>query len=171
MFEKKNKDHILHQMLYSFDDRQKPFDIESLPTRLSNRKQRNSLIKLIKCQKEPFLNDYHTDKSIPKHYSRINSPFESLNASPERDSLATRGSFKLNLNSIHSSKNISIPAIKYLPRESAKISYFDKRISGYEIKNRRGFTSESKIHHSSSKGRERRFKHPRICFSNKRNDK
>ena len=97
----------------------------------------------------------------------MNRHFNSLQWSPERELKYSQKGSRINLSAIHSGKNISIPAIRPIGR----FSQLEKKVPKYDLSHRRGLTSGNLVHYSSSKGREKQFKHPRIWFSNKKLDK
>lgn len=172
MLEKKNKDQVLKDMIYSFDDRDDDFQPMSPPSRHSRERKSHSLIRLIKCKKVPALEDYHSDKTLHRNFSRVKREYESLQTSPERDLIPTQASSRINLSAMHSDKTINIPKIKFSESRHEGIRPVEKRGQRFQIRHRRGFTSGNLIPMTTeSKTREKRFKHPRICFSNKRLDK
>ncbi|CAI2366640.1 unnamed protein product [Moneuplotes crassus] len=172
MLEKKNAANFSMDMVYSFDcraDRLKPV---APPSRHSRERQSHSLIRLIKCKKEPLFDEYDYDKNIPRNFTRIKREYESLQPSPERRIPFIKASSKINLRAMNSDKVISIPKIKYMGSRHEGLRPLEKRGQRIQIHHRRGFTSGNPLPNTTdSKARERRFKHPRICFSNKRLDK
>ncbi|CAI2381703.1 unnamed protein product [Moneuplotes crassus] len=157
-------------MAYSFDNRVGTIQQMQPPSR-HERKSR-SLIRLIKCKKEPIFEEYESQNFIHKNFSKRKRQSESLHTSPERGIVFSKPGSRINLSAMNSDKIINFPMIKFTAVRHGELKPLEKREQRFQVHHKRGFTSGNPLPSTTECSTyEKKFKHPRICFSNRRPDK